>query len=463
MNKQDKQKLKSLRMGIPIAMMAANTAAAALTSDTPKKQDDLHKIELNEYQNQPLEDSRTCMPADEFIYNLQYNDEEKALYRQESDTLKNISYETKSPKELHKSEAKSLKEAYEDIFTDKFETGEVTIRDDTTFYAHGKFTLTNKKITINKVNYDQKYLRKYIANNVLDDDARFSQFCKILGTNSPSLDAMADILRESLDKINSPETVELVKKHEGKHRLNDKQGINLCGISALQYASLNQTDEISANINALLHQREQYLKTGDIKHIKFAFYKQAVLDKQIVAGSRVKSFEKAELSLIINGMQKFWQEQLFADYKQQTLHAGLGFAANYAPDVLKENEKELQRREQVCLTFEINGRKVNLCDYRDKRPEVPKEIEDEIIKMQIAQRFIYSPENLKIARSIKSQKQLNKLKLEKCRNYHNKKQNQAAHDILEKQGQLLRQKMETGKKTLPNSPFSNLQRPDYSY
>ena len=175
--------------------------------------------------------------------------------------------------------------------------------------------------------------------------------------------------------------------HEQKHRSNNNKGFkdDSISVSPEQYYKLCMADEISANMATLVYLREEYIKTRDINVFdknggKFSFYKEAVQKGEINPfSSDPKAFEK-DMSLIMNGTQKMWEDgyaHLYAKThtKKTQMYSMIG-NVNF-----EGNEAEYQK--QLDIAYTIGG--VNFKQYMQKDVEIPiesKQIIDIIKNME---------------------------------------------------------------------------------
>ena len=146
--------------------------------------------------------------------------------------------------------------------------------------------------------------------------------------------------------------------HEFQHKNNDKHNIYAPGLTPEQYGQLNQYDEISANLAALVALNRIYenklnsgipqgeaLKTFDNNVIfDFSFYKNALQN-----GLKPNSDEAQQL--MVQGTVKYWVENKQNDYQAQL--SSFMQAASHGNDVGSiaiGNDKELRKR--INLIFD---------------------------------------------------------------------------------------------------------------
>lgn len=454
MDKETAHKLKNLRNGIAVGAAAVTVSAVSIPAQA-QEQDTSHKIEIKTQERAPLTQGATYLAEEEFLYNLHF-DNGKVYYVNSETEIQDLSDELRDPQEIIHSQKSELRKEYKRLKPeDIYKEGKIVVDGSNEMNAQARFDFKEKTITVNTVEYSDDYLRKYIANNVLGDEDKYQNLAKILETPYPNMEQMTSYLKDKLDKmLNSPEAMESSRAHEEGHMEDDKNGANLAGISPLQYANHIQTQEIGANICELLKQRENYLKTGDIDKIKYDFYKEAILNKEVVPGSRVKELEDADFSLIMNGMQKHWQETSQEDYTPQIAGLGKKFAAENPAGTIISNQSELERRERNSLTFKINGHEVNLMKFRTERLPLTENVREQVSAAYLDKIMAYTPQNIELARHIKSEEQLNKMKLERCGSVNDAKQKNKAMLILEKQGRIMKpqQKKNNNGENRQNSP-----------
>lgn len=103
--------------------------------------------------------------------------------------------------------------------------------------------------------------------------------------------------------------------HEYGHGSNEEDGIKSYGLSAEHTYLLTIHDEILANIKQLLAQREEYLKTGNIKTIKKSYYRDAVEKGKITPAETGISDE--EKKFIAQETTKNWLKGSKEIYREQ--------------------------------------------------------------------------------------------------------------------------------------------------
>ena len=113
--------------------------------------------------------------------------------------------------------------------------------------------------------------------------------------------------------------------HEQKHRDNAANGLYAYALSPEQAYKMNMHDEISANMASLLLLRQRYIETGDIsifekeENGRFSFYADAIKEGKINPNSPYQEDFDKDMSLIVNGTRKMWQEQFGEMYNVQSM------------------------------------------------------------------------------------------------------------------------------------------------
>lgn len=381
MSKKDATIIQNLRMGIPAAAL---TVAPVLTQAAEKpmlqRQNNQNNIEMAA--DKVADEMKNVYRAENrFIY-----DEQTGLQHVLANDTLFIERETQRPKSYIKQQKQSLFADYAraEANNELFKQDTVTIDTNQKMsepLANGSFDKETKTVAVNTFVFDNEFLDKYIRKTLIHNDKLFDYFIVEKGRNLDDVVAEMKVsMTEKLQKeFNSQKRLNSTRKHEERHQRNDRQGNNLAGISPRQYAQLIQTDEISANIAELLVQRQDYLKTGDINAIdeEYDFYRNAIKNKQIVPGSRVKELEEKEFDCIMNGSQRNWLDKFREEYHDQIIDLTERMMKNPL-STIQPNDKELERREQTALTFEINGRSVNLYKYRKEAPEPAAKTTEEI-------------------------------------------------------------------------------------
>ena len=161
--------------------------------------------------------------------------------------------------------------------------------------------------------------------------------------------------------------------HEQKHRDNTLKGMHAWPVSPEQAYKLEMHNEISANIAELLSLRQKYLETGDIsvfddKGTCFHFYKNAILSGEIKPNSPYKEDFDKEMSLIVNGTSKMWQETFAPNsYVKDGVSNGVSHGdinGKYA----KYHDQNYENGKKIAYT--IGG--VDFTKYMDKDVEIPE-------------------------------------------------------------------------------------------
>lgn len=382
MGKKEAKIIKNLRLGIPAAAL---TVAPATLSSAEKEaafpDEKTRKTEITAPEAK-TENNDAYRAEGHFIY-----DEEGLKHVSGTDTL-SVTHETQNPKTFIKRQKQSLYAAYAQAEADNellqagtfvFDSAQKLNEPET-----GYFDSEKKSVRVNTFAFDPEFLDKLIRKSIVNNDNLFDYYIVEQGRdiNAVVAELKGPLEQKLLKEFNAERRMKNTRTHEEKHQKNDRSGNNLAGISPLQYAQLVQTDEISANIAVLLDQRREYLKTGDINCFsdKFEYYKKAVEQKQIVPGSKVKELEERELSFIMKQTQQNWLTEYQDSYQGQIMDLS-GRMMKNPLSTIQPDGKELERRERNALTFEINGRKVDLYDYRTEAPAVSDTVSQKLSEM----------------------------------------------------------------------------------
>lgn len=165
-------------------------------------------------------------------------------------------------------------------------------------------------------------------------------------------------------KFNNKKRIKSTVIHEVTHSFNDEIGLKDFGISVFQFAKICCHDEISANIAQLLDFRQQYLETNDLSVFKgnFKFYTDAIKDGRIKPDT-TKIPTKTELSLIMNGTKKHWQETLQNYYEKAHMQmTKTWYNKSFfhrlrekaeGKNITKKHNEEYLRRLSLCYSFSI--------------------------------------------------------------------------------------------------------------
>lgn len=443
------EQLRNLRMGIPIAAMAVSSATAQVAEKTaePPSEDLKHKITQATLSPQ-AHDERTYIPDAEAFYNLNYDQDTQSVYYEAPENQQKLDIkdlDQRSAKEVARAEKSELRHLNRNM--DQNQTVEYINVDLTEDHITEGMELGNcdekaRKIKMYTYKYDEEFIQKYVEKNIIASPANYQSVAEQMGKPHPSVEEINGFIIELLNESTSQTQSDRVFTHEQRHlEIAQKYG-GRSGISPEQSASLNQTNEISANIAELLLQRDNYLKNGDINQISddFKFYKDAIKNKEIVPGSQVKELEEKEFSLIMNGTQNYWLAEKQEMYMQLSIvKTAQDYIKLHKNEIrtLAPNEKELAKREKAFLTFNINGHRVNLEEFREGRPQVPEKYRQEIDSYYQEQCGGISPDQLDKIKKIKSQDDLDKLKIENCSKFDQQLRKNAALKILEKQGRRL--------------------------
>ena len=179
------------------------------------------------------------------------------------------------------------------------------------------------------------------------------------------------IARDVISDYSIEETVLL---HEQKHRDNYLQGIYAYAVSPEQAYKRTMHDEISANMTELVALRDEYIETGNIsvfdKEPKFGFYKEAIERGEINPNSPYKEDFDKDMSLIVNGTQKMWQEY----YACTDMYTNIGlWHMQYGSDAEGKYKAFWDENYKNSLKIAYNIGGVDFTKYMDKDAEIPHE------------------------------------------------------------------------------------------
>ncbi len=157
--------------------------------------------------------------------------------------------------------------------------------------------------------------------------------------------------------------------HEQKHRDNATNGLYAYAFSPEQAYKMNMHDEISANMSELILLRQKYIETGDIsvfeQESKFSFYADAIKEGKINPNSPYQEDFDKDMSLIVNGTRKMWQN----DYGEAYIDQSMSSAQCYSDKSGKYAEyydENYQRGMKVA--YNIGG--VDFTKYMDGDVEI---------------------------------------------------------------------------------------------
>lgn len=442
------EQLLNLRMGIPIAAMAASSVAAQVVEKQVEPQVEKNqKVEKQTLNYRGDEsDEKTFVAEAKLFQSLQFDKTEKEIYIGEDlgerQSIK--SFDEVPADKLIKEKRDSLQMGYKNFDANKaIEIDDSQVKDHEILKgpSMGRFDAPSKKIKLRVMTYDDEFVNKFVQNRVMGNPSLAQNIAQQMNIEDPKFEDFKGFIVSYLETYTNKERLEHTARHESKHLDNDRKGINLPGISPQQNMMAEQTNEISANISELLYQRELYLETGNIDKISddFGFYKEAIINKEIVPGSRVKQMENQELGLIMNGTQNMWKEEFQEYYLQkQIVPNAQDYIDKYKNNirVLEPNSKELEKRERQALTFKINDREVDLYERRHEPLAIPMKHQEKLNDYQQKATNGLNAKQLDRIEKIKDPQQLDKLKLEKCSEYDKQERKNKALKILEKQGRI---------------------------
>ncbi len=161
--------------------------------------------------------------------------------------------------------------------------------------------------------------------------------------------------------------------HEQKHRDNAANGLYAYALSPEQAYKMNMHDEISANMASLLLLRQRYIETGDIsifekeENGRFSFYADAIKEGKINPNSSYQEDFDKEMSLIVNGTRKMWQEQFGETYIDQNMSSAQ-CRSDRSGKYAEYYDENYQRGMKVA--YNIGG--VDFTKYMDGDVEIPE-------------------------------------------------------------------------------------------
>lgn len=442
-----REQMIGLRMGIPLAAMAVNSLNLnAQEKDHAPIANNEHQVEAQAASPAPKDEGKTFISDAEMYSRLQFDDQGDYLFfKTEDGNFQNIQYSKRDAKKTLRGERQALREAFKEVSPEnvvKTDTISVTEEHLVAGVELGYYDPEQKQVVMRVLKYDNEFIDNFVNERMINNPIIYRKISQILDKDKPSFDDCKNYVVEGINKLNARRKG--ITVHELNHMEQDKNGILLPGISPEQNMILGQTNEISSNIAELLSQRDEYIKTGNIDAINdyFKFYKDAIKNKEIVPGSRIKEYEDKEFALIMNGTQKTWENELQDLYMRNQIVSSTGEYIDKYSNIylLKPNDKEVERREKNALTFEINDRKVCLYDYREKQLQIPEQYLKEVNDYYQQKLGGMSKEQLEKLGEIKSPEQLNKIKLEKTADYQAQKRKEDALKILEKQGRIVMSK-----------------------
>lgn len=161
--------------------------------------------------------------------------------------------------------------------------------------------------------------------------------------------------------------------HEQKHRDNAANGLYAYALSPEQAYKMNMHDEISANMASLLLLRQRYIETGDIsifekeENGRFSFYADAIKEGKINPNSPYQEDFDKDMSLIVNGTRKMWQEQFGEMYNVQSMSSAQ-CSSDRSGKYAEYYDENYQRGMKVA--YNIGG--VDFTKYMDGDVELPE-------------------------------------------------------------------------------------------
>ena len=174
------------------------------------------------------------------------------------------------------------------------------------------------------------------------------------------------------DSSNSYNQSDNTLVHEQRHRDNAANGLYTYALSPEQAYKMNMHDEVSATMSELILLRQKYIETGDIsvfdgKGHFFDFYKEAVLKGEINPNSPYQEDFDKDMSLIVNGTRKRWEElygEMYIDQNMSNAQCHSDRSGKYA----EYYDENYQRGMKIA--YNIGG--VDFTKYIDGDVEIPE-------------------------------------------------------------------------------------------
>ncbi len=224
----------------------------------------------------------------------------------------------------------------------------------------------NKNTQANKPNIPMRDIN-FQVDTIPDRDNNFG------GYFSPSENTVTINYKPDDTAWNNWSQSDNVLIHEQKHRDNEANGLYAYALSPEQVYKMNMHDEISANMASLLLLRQRYIETGDISIFekeeggRFSFYADAIKEGKINPNSPYQEDFDKDMSLIVNGTRKMWQEQFGKTYIDQNMsyaQCDSDKSGKYA----EYYDENYQRGMKVA--YNIGG--VDFTKYMDSDVEIPE-------------------------------------------------------------------------------------------
>lgn len=240
-------------------------------------------------------------------------------------------------------------------------------------------------IKINKYNYNTRVcLGQYIP---ILNKVQIKHFLPdTIGADSLQIEQIDAFVKKYNNKIYQNG----IKAHEFKHQDNHQNSFMNTDVSPEEYAKLCMHNEISATISTLLYQRELYLKTGDIDVFekKFKEYATAIKKGIVRPGSDSLIIKEFEKRFIVKSVSSWWKEKERKNYQYAAKKYLEQWFAKGEKKRKNNNPEEYQKSLNVCYTFVMDGKLVNLNYFNNNRIndlELTSFVKDAIKKAQITE------------------------------------------------------------------------------
>lgn len=238
-------------------------------------------------------------------------------------------------------------------------------------------------IKINKYNYNTRIcLGQYIP---IVNKVQIKHFLSdTIGADSLQIEKIDAFVKKYGDKIYQNG----IKAHEFKHQNNHQNKFMNVDVSPEEYAKICIHNEISATTNTLLYQRELYIKTGDINIFekKFKEYATAIKKGIIKPNSNSVVMKEFEKRFIIKSVSSWWKDHERKNYQYTAKKYLEQWFAKGGKKREDNNPEEYQKSLDICYTFIMDGKLVNLNYFNHDRVndlEVTPFVKDAIKKSRI--------------------------------------------------------------------------------
>lgn len=246
-------------------------------------------------------------------------------------------------REFKKDEKTAWKEAEQDrIFQDTVNLSDVTFA--------GTYSADMKRIDI-----------PYINNDLIQENPNENNYEEHL---------KGSVFKDVVDQHNDVESLSFksLMAHEEQHRSNDKLGIYAPGLSAEQYAVLNQYDEISCNIaglNVYVNDYKEQIKSGVSKEEALKVFDLARQSdyKQVIADG-VDPDSKEGRAKLVGVCFDDWKNSTGKHYQSQIEGIAIEkMDGNSFQALTLGNDKELDKRIEKVFNNIAGGKSGELSEF----------------------------------------------------------------------------------------------------